>query len=160
MGTTEIASRLGFSLVVYGVGRVLQNDFTKQWLKASVMIAASRVGAGGQYIFGNEVENFEKALADFWGLQHAVAVGNGMDALEIALRCLGISNGDKVLTRSFSAFATTLAILRAGPSLRKSRRFRQVRSVEKRFRPGHSGGFSPSDRCRSIRNRRSGHRRC
>jgi dTDP-3-amino-3,4,6-trideoxy-alpha-D-glucose transaminase len=60
------------------------------------------------------VDQFEKTLAEFWGVNYAVGVGNGMDALEVALRCLDIPTGEKVLTTPFSAFATTLAISRAG----------------------------------------------
>lgn len=95
---------------------ILSNDFRKQWetIEPLVLTAVQRVGASGRYILGPEVERFEKALAEFWGVAHAVGVGNGMDALEIALHCLGLRAGEKVLTTPFSAFATTLAILRAG----------------------------------------------
>lgn len=95
---------------------VIQNDFTRQWraIGPSVLAAVERVGASGRYILGPEVEAFEKALSESCGLNHAVGVGNGMDALEIALRCLDLRLGEKVLTTPFSAFATTLAILRAG----------------------------------------------
>jgi dTDP-4-amino-4,6-dideoxygalactose transaminase len=95
---------------------IRQNDFTRQWeiVGPGVISAVQRVGASGRYILGKEVERFEDALAEFWGIDHVVGVGNGMDALEIALRCLDIKTGTKVLTTPFSAFATTLAILRAG----------------------------------------------
>ena len=95
---------------------VLQNDFKRQWelVQGSALEAVRRVGASGRYILGQEVESFEAALADFCGIRHTVGVGNGMDALEISLRCLGLKQGDKVLTTPLSAFATTLAILRSG----------------------------------------------
>jgi dTDP-3-amino-3,4,6-trideoxy-alpha-D-glucose transaminase len=95
---------------------IRQNDFTRQWqaVEQAVLSAVSRVGASGRYILGPEVERFEQALATIWGLDHAVGVANGMDALEIGLRCLDLKAGQKVLTTPFSAFATTLAILRAG----------------------------------------------
>lgn len=79
-----------------------------------MLSAVKRVGASGRYILGPEVERFEQALASFWGLERAVGVANGMDAIEIGLRCLDLKPGQKVLTTPFSAFATTLAILRAG----------------------------------------------
>ena len=60
------------------------------------------------------MEAFEGQLATFWGLAQAVGVANGMDAIEIALRALDLQPGGKVLTTPFSAFATTLGILRAG----------------------------------------------
>jgi|SRR5688572_14862782 len=92
------------------------NDFTRQWevVDSRVLEATRRVGSSGRYILGPEVDKFEKALAEYWGVGHAVGVGNGMDALEIGLRCLDIRSGEKVLTTPLSAFATTLAILRAG----------------------------------------------
>jgi dTDP-4-amino-4,6-dideoxygalactose transaminase len=95
---------------------ILQHDFTRQWeaIGRRALAAVERVGASGRYILGKEVEGFENALAVHWGMEHAVGVGNGMDALEIGLRCLDLRVGEKVLTTPFSAFATTLAILRAG----------------------------------------------
>lgn len=95
---------------------IRQNDFKRQWqvVEPAVLSAVKRVGASGRYILGQEVERFEQALASTWGLDQAVGVANGMDALEIALRALDLPPGQKVLTTSFSAFATTLAILRAG----------------------------------------------
>src|SRR2546423_955350 len=95
---------------------ILQNDFKRQWelVEKAVLEAVRRVGASGWYILGREVEEFEKALAEFWGCTHAIGTGNGLDALEIGLRCLGLQPGEKVLTSPLAAFATTLAILRAG----------------------------------------------
>jgi dTDP-4-amino-4,6-dideoxygalactose transaminase len=95
---------------------VLQNDFKRQWTEIgpAALAAIERVGASGRYILGPEVAGFESKLADFWGVSHAVGVANGMDAIEIALRALGLRPGQKVLTTPFSAFATILAILRAG----------------------------------------------
>jgi len=95
---------------------ILQNDFKRQWDEVgdTVLEAVRRVGSSGWYILGEEVERFEKALAEFWGCAHAIGTGNGLDALEIGLRCLGLQPGEKVLTTPLSAFATTLAILRAG----------------------------------------------
>ena len=92
------------------------NDFKRQWAEIgpAAMAAIERVGASGRYILGREVEAFESKLAEFWGVSHAVGVANGMDAIEIALRALDLEPGQKVLTTPFSAFATTLAILRAG----------------------------------------------
>lgn len=92
------------------------NDFQRQWteISAATLAAVSRVGASGQRILGEEVRRFEGALAARWGIPHAVGVGSGLDALEIALRCLDLRPGEKVLTTPLSAFATALAIVRAG----------------------------------------------
>jgi dTDP-4-amino-4,6-dideoxygalactose transaminase len=94
---------------------IAQNDFAQQWraVEAAVVASVRRVGASGHYILGKEVEGFETALAQHWGMRHAVGVGNGMDALEIGLRSVDLRPGQKVLTTPLSAFATTLAILRA-----------------------------------------------
>jgi dTDP-4-amino-4,6-dideoxygalactose transaminase len=95
---------------------ILQNDFKRQWkfVEERVLGAVRRVGASGRYILGKEVEAFETMLAEFWGVSHAVGTGSGLDAIEIGLRCLDLQPGDKVLTTPLSAFATTLAIVRAG----------------------------------------------
>src|SRR4029453_1420648 len=95
---------------------ISQNDFQRRWLaiEQPVLDAVRRVGKSGRYILFEEVQAFEAALAKRWGIEHAVGVANGMDAIEIGLRCLGLRHGDKVLTTPLSAFATTLAIIRAG----------------------------------------------
>jgi dTDP-4-amino-4,6-dideoxygalactose transaminase len=95
---------------------ILQNDFKRQWqfVEEPVLSAVRRVGESGRYILGREVEAFETALAEFWGTSHAVGTANGLDAIEIGLRCLDLKPGEKVLTTPLSAFATTLGIIRAG----------------------------------------------
>ncbi len=92
------------------------NDFTRQWADTgpAVLDAVRRVGESGWYILGPEVTAFEEALAGEAGRRFAVGCASGLDAIEIGLRALGLKPGDKVLTTPMSAFATTLAILRAG----------------------------------------------
>jgi dTDP-4-amino-4,6-dideoxygalactose transaminase len=96
--------------------QVAANDFARQWrdIRADALDAVDRVGRSGWLILGEEVESFERELASWWGIPHAVGVASGLDALEIGLRCAGIEPGAKVLTTPLTAFATTLAILRAG----------------------------------------------
>lgn len=96
--------------------KVSFNSFARQWeeIKEPTLQALDRVGESGWYILGREVAAFEKQLASQWGLPFAVGCANGLDAIEIGLRALGLRNGDKVLTTSLSAFATTLAIVRTG----------------------------------------------
>lgn len=76
--------------------------------------AIARVLDSGYYILGQEVENFETAFAAYTGASHAVGVGNGTDAITLALRGLGIGNGDEVITVSHTAVATAAAIELAG----------------------------------------------
>ncbi len=92
------------------------NDFKRQWqvIGPEVLRAVERVGAGGKYVLSGEVEAFELRLAESFGVAHAIGVASGLDALEISLRALGLRAGDRVLTTPLSAFATTLAVLRAG----------------------------------------------
>lgn len=95
---------------------VSANSFDRLWAECreDYATAVSEVGASGWYILGRQVAGFESDLAAWCGRAHAVGCGNGMDALEIALRIAGIGPGDRVLTTPLSAFATGLAILRAG----------------------------------------------
>jgi dTDP-3-amino-3,4,6-trideoxy-alpha-D-glucose transaminase len=92
------------------------NDFKRQWedTRDAAMAAFAAVGASGWYILGREVAAFENDLAGFWGLPYAAGVASGLDAIELSLKALGCGRGDKVLTTPISAFATTLAILKAG----------------------------------------------
>ena len=92
------------------------NDFAgePEELRVAQMAAVERVLRSGWYILGPEVSAFESAWAARCGTAHAVGVGNGMDAIEIGLRALGIGAGDEVITTPMTAFATALAILRAG----------------------------------------------
>lgn len=92
------------------------NDFSRQWQDISddAIEAVGRVGRSGWLILGEEVRRFEQEFAQWWGIPHAVGVASGLDALEISLRCAGLARGDRVITTPLTAFATTLAIVRAG----------------------------------------------
>lgn len=76
--------------------------------------AFHRVFKSGSYILGNEVRLFEKEFADYLGVKYAIGVGNGTDAVTIALSAAGVSSGDEVITVSHSAVATVAAIERSG----------------------------------------------
>ncbi|MBI5311290.1 MAG: DegT/DnrJ/EryC1/StrS family aminotransferase [Actinobacteria bacterium] len=76
--------------------------------------AATRVIDSGRYIFGPEVQSFEHEFARFVGAEHAVGVGNGTDALMIALRAVGVEPGDDVVVPSFTFYASAEAIAAVG----------------------------------------------
>ncbi len=95
---------------------ILMNDFKAEppELLEAMLKSVQRVLESGWYVLGNEVLSFEQQWANACGVSHAVGVGNGMDAIEIALRALDIGPGDEVITTPMTAFATILAIFRAG----------------------------------------------
>jgi dTDP-4-amino-4,6-dideoxygalactose transaminase len=72
------------------------------------------VCARGAFILGAEVGRFEAAFARFSGVAHCVAVANGTDALELALRAAGVGPGDEVVVPANTFIATALAVVRAG----------------------------------------------
>jgi dTDP-3-amino-3,4,6-trideoxy-alpha-D-glucose transaminase len=74
----------------------------------------AEVAASRQYILGPELEAFEREFADYLGVGHVVGVGNGTDALTIALRALGVRPGDEVICPSLTFYATAEAIVNAG----------------------------------------------
>lgn len=95
---------------------ILMNDFKAEpaELREAMLDAVRRVLDSGWYVLGKEVVAFENQWATACGVAHGVGVGNGMDAIEISLRALDIGPGDEVVTTPMTAFATVLAILRAG----------------------------------------------
>jgi dTDP-4-amino-4,6-dideoxygalactose transaminase/acetyltransferase-like isoleucine patch superfamily enzyme len=72
------------------------------------------VASEGRYILGSNVTAFEREAAEFLGTGYAVGVGNGTDALTLALRALDIGPGDEVVTTPFSFIATAEAISLVG----------------------------------------------
>lgn len=72
--------------------------------------AFDRVFTRSWYIEGVEDETFEKAFAEYCGTQYCVGVGNGLDALMLSLRALGIGEGDEVIVPSNTYIATALAV--------------------------------------------------
>jgi dTDP-4-amino-4,6-dideoxygalactose transaminase len=82
--------------------------------RAEIMSALGRVVDSGWYILGKEVDAFEREFASRFELGGAVGVGNGTDAITLALRGLGVGAGDRVATVSHTAVATVAGIELAG----------------------------------------------
>jgi dTDP-4-amino-4,6-dideoxygalactose transaminase len=82
--------------------------------QAEVEEAIARVLASGWFILGPEVDGFEREFGTFVGTDHCVGVGNGLDAIELALRALGVGSGDEVIVPSNTYIATWLAVSRIG----------------------------------------------
>ena len=95
---------------------IFMNDFKAepQILRDAMMEGVQRVINSGWYVLGSEVQKFEAEWARICGTTNAIGVGNGMDAIEIILRGLEIGPGDEVITTPMTAFASVLAIYRAG----------------------------------------------
>ncbi len=69
-----------------------------------------RVLASNWFILGNEVKSFEREFAQYVGVDDCVSLANGTDAIELALRCVGVNPGDKVLTVANAGFYSSIAI--------------------------------------------------
>ena len=76
--------------------------------------AIGRVIARGWYIHGPELENFEHQFAAYCGVEHAVGVANGTDAIELALRALGVGSSDEVIVAANAGMYATTALRAIG----------------------------------------------
>ncbi|MGI5288125.1 DegT/DnrJ/EryC1/StrS family aminotransferase [Nonomuraea polychroma] len=83
-------------------------------LKEDLDEAVRRVLASGRYLLGPELEALEAEFADYCGGGHCVAVGSGVDALELILRALGVGPGDDVIVPSHTFIASWVAITKTG----------------------------------------------
>lgn len=94
-------------------------DLSRQYelIQEKVEKAVCEQMKSGMYIGGKAVADFEKKFADYIGVKHAISVNSGTDALVIALKALGIKEGDEVITTPFTFFATaeTIAMVGAVP---------------------------------------------
>lgn len=83
-------------------------------LRADIDEAVARVISSGWYIGGPEVEAFENQWASFCGADYCVGVGNGLDALHLALRAMDVGPGDEVIVAANGFIATLLAVSMTG----------------------------------------------
>ena len=90
----------------------LKSEYSEMYTE--LQSAFNKVLSSGQVILGKEVEKIEKKYAKFSSVKYCVGVGNGLDALTISLRALGIKQGDEVIVPSNTYIATAIAISRIG----------------------------------------------
>ena len=94
-------------------------DLTRQYdiIKDKVEAAVLEQMKSGAYIGGKAVTDFEKKFADYVGAEYAIALNSGTDALVIAMKALGLREGDEIITTPFTFFATaeTIAMVGAKP---------------------------------------------
>ena len=70
--------------------------------------------SSGRYINGNQLEMFEEEFANYIKVKYCIGVGNGLDALTLSLKVLGIKKGDEILVPSNTFIATWLAVSNVG----------------------------------------------
>ena len=92
------------------------NDLARgvQEQRSDLDAAVARVLSSGWFVLGREGQAFEEELASALGARHAVGVGSGTDAIELALRALELGPGDEVVTQANTCVPTVAAIERAG----------------------------------------------
>ncbi len=83
-------------------------------LKPDLMAAFEAVLDSGSFIMGPNVKLFEQEVADYLGVNHAISLNSGTDALVLALMAADIGPGDEVITTPFTFFATAEAISKVG----------------------------------------------
>ncbi len=83
-------------------------------LKKEIASAIDHVLSRGDFILGADVSSFEEEFAAYCEVEHCVGVGSGLDALVLALKGLGIGQGDEVITAANTFIATALAIHHVG----------------------------------------------
>ena len=100
----QVMMQVGF----YGHVRQYKN------IQSEIDANIRRVLESGEYVQGPMLKQFEQELASFHGTSHAIGVGNGTDAIWLALMAMGIGAGDEVITHPNTFFATAEAIWIAG----------------------------------------------
>lgn len=91
-------------------------DLTREYRNSrkEYIDAIERVFDNGSFILGSHVESFENAMSSYIGSSACIGVGNGTDALRLALIASGIKPGDEVITTPFTFIATAETIVQSG----------------------------------------------
>src|SRR6201747_102110 len=92
--------------------RVPLNDLVRQnrLIREELVGSARRVIERGGFVLGSEGADFEKTFAAYCGVPHAVGVANGTDGIELALRAVGVGEGDRVATVANAGFYASTSI--------------------------------------------------
>ncbi|HEX2078548.1 MAG TPA: DegT/DnrJ/EryC1/StrS family aminotransferase [Longimicrobium sp.] len=83
-------------------------------LRDEILPAMDGVMSEAQFILGEDVARFEEEFAAFCGAKHCVGVASGLDALQLALRAVGVGPGDEVITAASTFIASALAVTHTG----------------------------------------------
>lgn len=96
--------------------QILFNDFKKEYSqhKKDIDRAIARVLRSGWFILGKELERLEATISKTFHVNYCVGVGNGTDAITLALLSLDIGKGDEVITSNVTAYPTITGIERSG----------------------------------------------
>jgi dTDP-4-amino-4,6-dideoxygalactose transaminase len=92
----------------------LSFDVVNRQIKSEIIRAFETVFDDSWYIMGKQLTAFEKEYAVFNNVQHAIGISNGLDALHIALKSIGVGEGDEVILPSHTYIATALAVSYVG----------------------------------------------
>jgi dTDP-4-amino-4,6-dideoxygalactose transaminase len=84
------------------------------WMRSELEAATARVLESGRFLLGEEGDALEREFAAACGAAHAVGVASGTDAVELALRAVGVQPGDEVVTQANTCVPTVTGIVRAG----------------------------------------------
>lgn len=95
---------------------ILITDLRREYesLQAEVDRAVKRVLKKGRFVLGDELEHFEEEFSNYIGTEYGIGVNSGSDALFLALKAIGIAEGDEVITVSHTYISTVDAIIRNG----------------------------------------------
>ena len=86
-------------------------------IRSEINYAIERVVNSGSYILGSELDEFEAEYSKFCDVSYTIGVGNGFDAIQLALLAVGLEAGDEVIVPSNTYIATWLAVTRCGAKI-------------------------------------------
>jgi dTDP-4-amino-4,6-dideoxygalactose transaminase len=102
----------------YGVltMKIQMLDLSEQYqsMRDEIIQKLDEVMSSSRFILGDNVKQLESDIAKYSNVKHGIGVGNGSDAIHIALQAVGVGKGDEVITTPFTFFATAGSIARTG----------------------------------------------